>query len=62
MAGETPRKFRLITADREAKNHANVSPITLQFCEFDRLRTPQGLPEVWIRIFFDQCAKLGGFV
>jgi hypothetical protein len=62
MARKAARKFRLITADREAKNHANVSSITLYFRQFDRLRTPQGLTEIRIRIFFDQCAKLGGFV
>ena len=60
MGRQAARELLLIAAHREAQSHANVSPVTLQLGGFDRLGASQGLSEIWVRIFFDQCAKFGG--
>ena len=37
-----------------------MSPFTFQLRQLDRLGAAEGLSEIRVRIFFDQCAKFGG--
>ena len=50
----------MIAAYGESELHANVSPITIHFRNVDRLGLSKRLSEIWVRIFFNECAKFGG--
>jgi hypothetical protein len=60
IARESAREFITIAANRKAQAHANVTRITLHFGDFDCQSRVQRLSEIWVRIFFDECAKFGG--
>jgi hypothetical protein len=57
---EAPRELLLVIPDREAEGDPNVSPITFQLSGFDGLGGSERRCEIWVLIFFDQCAKFGG--
>ena len=60
MSRQIARKLCLIAANGEAELHTNVSSITIHFRNVDRLSLPKRLSEIWVRIFFNECAKFGG--
>ena len=60
MAYEGTRKLVLIPTDRKTELHANVSSVTFHFRDIDGSGLSERLSEIWVRIFFDQCAKFGG--
>lgn len=60
MSSQPASELFFISADWKAEYGANVTPVTLQIGERDRLDTAECLSEIWVRIFFDQCAKFGG--
>ena len=60
MALQAARELILIPAHRKTQLHTNVSPVTFQFRQVDGLGLPERLSEIWVRIFFDQCAKFCG--
>jgi hypothetical protein len=60
MTLQSTRELVVIPTHREAQLHANVSPVTLHFSQFDGLGLSERLSEIWVRIFFDECAKFGG--
>src|SRR5688572_7198153 len=60
MGLQSGRKLFLIAAHGEPELHANVSPITIHFRNVDRLGLSKRLSEIWVRIFFNECAKFGG--
>jgi hypothetical protein len=60
VSPEATRELVLISTDRKTQLHANVSPVTFHFSEVDCLRLAKRLSEIWVRIFFNECAKFGG--
>jgi hypothetical protein len=60
MVLQGTRKLVVIAAHGETQLHANVSPVTFHFSQIDGLGLSERLSEIWVRIFFEQCAKFGG--
>ena len=60
MSRETTRELVLIATHGKSQLHANVSPITFHIRDIHCLGLPKRLSEIWVRIFFNECAKFGG--
>ena len=60
MSEQASRKLVSVSTHWKTQLHANVSPVTFQVRYVDRLGLSERLSEIWVRIFFNQCAKFGG--